>query len=311
VENSQETQEGEGQEHSDQDESSSHSSYDPGSDMSAGSDDVSIPATQTFKVPTCAFKTLYQAHQYFAVEQITVYCTVVEQQCAAGVKLKWCVQETCNRLLFYFKYVIWYANTVIIQQSRRKWPSNSAVTVGAIKSALNVIKQYSAEELLDMYMTFMFHQKQAAGDVVGFYAKDGELIGQATDLMKFVFESCDGVRSISHHDMFLHFRVHHGMSMGKAWVYSGGTCNAGHHVEDGFLHFVHMMLAIDMQHTQYSLGVLAPHVCTDGEVVRDVLLTIQAIALKRWLMGRAATSRHNVLTVNDIIRPARIWVGDS
>lgn len=259
------------------------------------------PATFLHTVPQCVFDTMDAAQAFLATEEVVVHKMLVSQTSAAGLQIEYEQQETTTRLTFYFKFIVWFVSNVV-QNVPAAWPAKHKIKLETVQSALKNLNSHSPHQVMTMYMNFLFNRAWSTGSPVGFYAKDGKLSGSCKQLMAPMWNSSDILKSISHSDLLLYCQQHDGMSMGKAWVYSGGTCLAGHHIEDGFLHFVHLMLDIKYDDMKFSFGLLQPELCDDDGMVRDVLKTMQTLSVKRWLFGRSnPCTVHSVMSINNII----------
>ncbi len=97
-----------------------------------------------------------------------------------------------------------------------------------------------------------------------------------------------------------------GMAWQKAWVYSGGGCSAGHHVEDGFLDFLHVHVKIDWRSlVDGPTDATVPR--SDEEARRDqlaadVLNTTQRLAVKSWLFGQDVASVDGLQSIVQVLR---------
>jgi hypothetical protein len=91
---------------------------------------------------------------------------------------------------------------------------------------------------------------------------------------------CDQLQELYASDLLKDIGDFDGMTWMEAWMYSGGGALAGHHLEDGFLHFVHVCLNITLDRSTAASD------DTEFQLSCSVLEATQRLAAKSWLLCR-------------------------
>lgn len=244
---------------------------------------------------------------FLLTEQVEVYRAVVTKQTIAGLKVEFILHGRMYRLDFYVRYLIWLAAHVLGLD--QKFGFDDAISSNLLGDAMRLLDKVDNRIVLDRLKQFLFRNKHEPNSIIAYYAKDGKL-GDSILSKKLMFTAasqCDKLRDIVRQDILPHIGTYDGMSMQKAWVYNGGTTVAGHHVEDGFLKFVHA--CYDIQWDRLDIDwqqCIQPtdHNPVSGKMALQVLQTVNRLALKSWLVGSNAATAAGILHINKTILEA-------
>lgn len=283
-------------------------SHDGDTSTQAGdsSDEADVSATHTIMDICYDMQpplTADHARQFLLTEEIEIYTLKVTSVSHIGLGVTGVLdRKTSNRLGFYLRIVCWLANTIV--GKNRVKSLGLAPTLDEVNKALKVLHTESAESLLAKYKAFMFDPLVRKGDTVSFYARDGKLSSSPScaTLLRQFYHQCDTMKNIASQDILPFLGSYDGMSMNKAWVYSGGGCLAGHHIENAYLHFLHVCLDIDWAKVDFAAVLQGTMDMGWVSVVRDVLCSMQKLSLKSWVCGGNTDDAAGVLQVANLIK---------
>lgn len=204
--------------------------------------------TRKFKLTVSPTLTKVQTETFLIKERVVVYKVLLHESTQAGIQVYFKEFRSMCRLEFYVFYVVWFAINILgldaefdFESRFVKFPST------LVDSALNKLDNCDVGVVLTKLKQYLFEHEHVEDEILTYYAKDGEVCASeaATNMLAMFAKQCTHIRAIVKQDVIQHMGLYDGMALQKAWLYSGGTCLAGHHVEDGFLRFVHVSVHID------------------------------------------------------------------
>lgn len=224
----------------------------------------------------------------YLVEDVYVHMACVAQKAAAGVRVTFeRLPRRYSRLEFLCAIVCWFARVVICGDKAEEFAFEG--TDAEVKKALCCISKILECEpdpavwVLDKYESYL--SACAVGDTAAYYSKDGQLRGSAAELLRCAsarFCSDSVVKRAMDADLLKSFQARFdGMKASAAWVYTGGAALAGHHLEDGFMHFVNFMPSLAFNTVDYDV-VAAKAGFVTGETIAALVPVLHDLSAKRW-----------------------------
>lgn len=259
--------------------------------------------SQLFDLTYSPILTADQARDFLTKENIEVWKVVCRKVTLAGVKVEFVLVGTMKRIDFYARYIVWFAVTLLGLGSG--FTFSGVLSERSIESALQKFEGLSHSDILNIVHNHIFHLHNKAGMVLTYYAKDGMLDkSPVTKSMLFdTIKSCDKVADILKRDIVSQLGSYNGIAFHKAWVYSGGTTMAGHHVEDCYLKFVHACFDVKWSTFDWEWDFLkkskkCPVTASSGQ---KILQVVNNMAVKSWLVGCDAGCAEGIVNINKII----------
>lgn len=247
----------------------------------------------TFVCTPDSVKLPYACMEQMLLEPVRVQRVLLAERLECGVRVKFETAFDMVRLHFLEHMLVWLEALVFqkcqvpVLGSRTKRTSRESVE-GAIKGLSTVCRS----QILCEFKRHIFQGGAKVGSLLCYYASS------------IPIDECHSVFKSAHHKLTtneLYYNAIYnkdvlqfvsnadGITWYKPWVYSGGGCMAGHHVEDAFLHFVHVCLSVDWELCLVSPQdpPECPQWTLDERVhAAAVLKATENAACKSWLFGK-------------------------
>lgn len=242
---------------------------------------------------------------FLTKEKVDVYKVTCDNSRPAGVQVDFIAHgSTMTRLEFYVQYIAWCATTVLNMPS--EYSFGKMPSLDLLRASMDRFRDFDKKEVLLMLKQHIFNLKHCKGDTLTYYAKDGRVAKSAMtrNFNLDVLSKCANLTEVGKRDLIPQLQSMDGMSYNQAWIYSGGTSMAGHHVEDAFLKFVHVIFDIkwDQVPWDWDLCIQPSKGCSvAGKLALEVLMLINTYGIKSWLMGSITASAKGITSYCDML----------
>jgi hypothetical protein len=212
--------------------------------------------------------------------KVEVYRVVLSRRIKCGLRVEYKPCGEMQRVVFLEHMLVWLADVVTSGRSSHIVEAQRCDT-SMLKAALAALATRDPIEVLLKFKEYIFDSSKRSKDTLTWYAADGKV--RDNRLLKEILHEvsqCDRLQELYASDLLKHIGDFDGMTWMEAWMYSGGGALAGHHLEDGFLHFVHVCLKIIVDRSS------ADSADTDFALSCSVIDATQRLAAKSWLLCR-------------------------
>lgn len=187
--------------------------------------------------------------EQFLLEEVSVWCVGLKEKMDSGIKVEY-THVCCMKRLYFSEHMLLWLHDIIKEgkSTLKITPAIERATRESVEAAIEYLSSVGVQTTLDAYKNYVFKSSDV-GKPLTWYSKDRNVpVSRADHLLDVLMHNsillrelhgCDVLHRLGKYERWQSYR-----SDNLSPVSLGGGSVAGHHVQDGFMHVVHVCVPL-------------------------------------------------------------------